>query len=62
MIRLLRGDCIERLRELPEESVHAVVTDPPYHLTTSKKGGRGLASVNLDTPHGRRGSRRASWA
>lgn len=53
MIRLLHGDCIERLRELPEESVHAVVTDPPYHLTTSKKGGRGLARVNLDTPHGR---------
>jgi DNA modification methylase len=30
MIRLLIGDCRERLRELPDESVHCVVTSPPY--------------------------------
>lgn len=30
--RLLRGDCVEVLRGLPENSVDAVVTDPPYGL------------------------------
>jgi len=30
MIELLHGDCLERLRELPDCSVDACVTDPPY--------------------------------
>ena len=30
MIELLHGDCLERLRELPDGSVDAIVTDPPY--------------------------------
>jgi DNA modification methylase len=29
-VRILIGDCRERLRELPDESVHCVVTSPPY--------------------------------
>lgn len=28
--RILQGDVIERLRELPSESVHCCVTSPPY--------------------------------
>lgn len=52
-VRIIQGDCRDVLKTLEAESVHAVVTDPPYHLTDGKKGGRGLASVNLDTPHGR---------
>ena len=31
-MRLLVGDCVEEMRELPENSVHAIVTDPPYGL------------------------------
>lgn len=34
---LYLGDCLEVLRTLPENCVHAVVTDPPYHLTTTVK-------------------------
>lgn len=30
--QLLCGDVVERLRELPDESIDAVVTDPPYEL------------------------------
>jgi DNA modification methylase len=30
LIQVLIGDAIERLRELPSESVHCVVTSPPY--------------------------------
>jgi site-specific DNA-methyltransferase (adenine-specific) len=33
MIELLHGDCLEQLRELPECSVDACVTDPPYGLS-----------------------------
>lgn len=31
--RLLLGDCLERLRELPDASVDSVVCDPPYGLS-----------------------------
>jgi DNA modification methylase len=47
------GDCLEVLRTLPDNSVDSIVTDPPYGLTAGKKGGTGVASVNLDSPYGR---------
>lgn len=53
MIRILQGDMREKLAELADASVDSIVTDPPYHLTTSKKGGSGTASVNLESPYGR---------
>jgi len=31
-VTLYQGDCIEVMRTLPDNSVHAVVTDPPYGL------------------------------
>lgn len=31
-VTLYHGDCIEVMRSLPDASVHAVVTDPPYGL------------------------------
>ena len=30
---LLHGDCLELMKSLPDESVDAVVTDPPYGLS-----------------------------
>ena len=33
-IRLLKGDCLQKLKELKDNSVDSVVTDPPYHLTS----------------------------
>lgn len=36
--RLLHGDCVEKMRELDECSVDAVVTDPPYGLEFMGKG------------------------
>ncbi|MGH2627240.1 MAG: site-specific DNA-methyltransferase, partial [Anaerolineales bacterium] len=30
--RLLEGHVTDKLRELPDESVHCVVTSPPYWL------------------------------
>ena len=29
-VRVIQGDCRERLREIPDDSVHCVVTSPPY--------------------------------
>ena len=30
--QIICGDCLEVLRELPDDSIDAVVTDPPYEL------------------------------
>jgi DNA modification methylase len=32
MIKLLKGDCLIRMKEIPDKSVDAVITDPPYEL------------------------------
>jgi site-specific DNA-methyltransferase (adenine-specific) len=36
-VRILIGDCVERMREMPDNSVDSVVCDPPYHLTSIVK-------------------------
>jgi len=51
--KIVCGDSLEVLRTMPDCSVDAIVTDPPYGLTTNKKGGSGIASVNLESPYGR---------
>ena len=30
---ILKGDCLDRLKELPENSIDSVITDPPYGLS-----------------------------
>jgi site-specific DNA-methyltransferase (adenine-specific) len=34
---LMLGDCLERMKEIPDNSIDCIVTDPPYKLTS---GGR----------------------
>lgn len=41
---VLQGDCIERMAEMEEASVDAVVCDPPYDLTAKRPGGRSPAT------------------
>jgi len=36
-VDLRLGDCRERIRELPDNSIDAVVTDPPYALVSIGK-------------------------
>lgn len=50
---VLVGDCLAVMPTLDANSVDAIVTDPPYHLTTGKKGGTGVASLNPRSPAGR---------
>jgi hypothetical protein len=52
-VRLILGDSLVKLKDLESGSIDAVVSDPPYELTANKKGGSGLASVNLESPYGR---------
>jgi hypothetical protein len=37
-VTLYHGDCLDVLRELPDESIDAVVTDPPYALEFMGRG------------------------
>ena len=30
MIRVLQGDCLDWLKRIPDQSIDAVITDPPY--------------------------------
>jgi site-specific DNA-methyltransferase (adenine-specific) len=47
-VRLMLGDCLERLRELPDNSVDSVVTDPPYGLSfMGKKWDYDVPSVEV---------------
>lgn len=38
MTRLIQGDCLEKLKELEENSIDAIVTDPPYGLNIAYRG------------------------
>lgn len=52
--RIHRGDCRTVLQKrYRDSSFDAIVTDPPYGLTTNKKGGTGPASNNLRRTAGR---------
>ena len=36
MINLMLGDCLERMKEIPDGSVDMILTDPPYGATACK--------------------------
>lgn len=36
MINLIQGDCLEKMRDIPDDSVDMVLTDPPYGTTACK--------------------------
>lgn len=38
-VNLMLGDCLERMKEIPDGSVDMVLTDPPYILSESSGGG-----------------------
>lgn len=49
---VVHADCLEWLRQQPEGSFTAIVTDPPYHLTAKSRGGSPRTN-NPETPFGR---------
>lgn len=40
-IKLLQGDCIELIRDVPSESVNSIISDPPYFLGMTHNGQKG---------------------
>jgi DNA modification methylase len=36
MIQLLHGDCLELMKSIPDKSINAIITDPPYGTTACK--------------------------
>ncbi len=36
MINLMLGDCLERMKEIPDKSIDFILTDPPYGTTACK--------------------------
>ena len=31
-ISLMQGDCLEKMKDIPNESINLILTDPPYSL------------------------------
>ena len=59
--RILHGDCRKVLRDLPDESVHCVVTSPPYwglrdYGTSTWEGGSSDCDHKKQTKHQKQGS------
>lgn len=40
MINLILGNCLEKLKELPDNSIDCVVTSPPYNMNLRIRNGK----------------------
>lgn len=64
-IRILEGDCRKVLQTLSDECAHAIVTDPPYHLTNNSGGphgrGKGTPYSRSRAGAGRKGFMGKAW-
>ncbi len=47
-MKLILGDCLERMKEIPDGSVDAIITDPPYKVT-SRGGYTSAGGMMLDS-------------
>ncbi|MHB1126390.1 MAG: DNA methyltransferase [Bacillota bacterium] len=45
--RMMAGDCLHLIKELDDESMDAVITDPPYGCQHGKKGFEGETNFNM---------------
>ena len=54
-MKLLHGDCIDVMRELPDNSIDACITDPPYGLEFMGKEWDKLWDKRADTDYRRKG-------
>ena len=39
MIDLRQGDCLELMKDIPDNSIDFIVTDPPYRVTSRGSAG-----------------------
>ena len=45
--QLMFGDCLERMKEIPDGSIDCIITDPPYELDNHGGGNTELAQRDL---------------
>ena len=38
-MQLLKGDCLELMKDIPDKSVDLVIIDPPYEINANGSGG-----------------------
>ena len=48
-INLLRGDCLELFKQIPDNSVDLIVTDPPYQLDNTVAGSNSALSRRVQS-------------
>ena len=47
-MKLINNDCIAAMKEMPDNSVDSIVTDPPYELTSGKNAKTGFMGMAWD--------------
>ena len=47
-MKLLQGDCLEIMRDIPDESIDLIVTDPPYPTTSRGNAGNSGGMLQKD--------------
>ena len=48
----MQGDCLERMREIPDGSVDMVLTSPPYNMNLRISGGKYISRMrNISRLH-----------
>ena len=38
--KLIQGDCLEVMKNIPDNSVDLIATDPPYLISATNRGGQ----------------------
>jgi site-specific DNA-methyltransferase (adenine-specific) len=46
-MKLIHGDCLERMKEIPDNSIDMVLTDPPYDIKNTKPGGNSKLAKSM---------------
>lgn len=44
---LMQGDCLDRMKEIPSDSVDLIITDPPYDIKNTKAGGKSKLAKSM---------------
>jgi len=60
MINLMQGDCLERMKEIPDGSVDMVLADPPYNIA-QKNNFQTMGRAGLDFGDWDKGFDQKSW-
>jgi len=60
MINLMLGDCLERMKEIPDGSVDMILTDPPYNIA-QKNNFKSMGRAGIDFGEWDKGFDQKTW-